>query len=159
MKNRTMFVTLTLWFAAAAICFVQAANTGTWKLNEEKSSLQPGMVKNTTIIIALAGTPEDKEIKITTNAVGKHGKPVPQRVWVGKRDGKFYAVETSKTYDSVAYTAVNKKTSAFTAKKGDKVVMTGTVTVDYRDKSRVVTMVGKYANGKSFKNVEVYDKQ
>jgi len=56
---------------------------GTWKLNEGKSKLAPGLGKNNTVVYAEM---KDK-IKITVDGVGKDGKPT-HSVWEGKADGK-----------------------------------------------------------------------
>src|SRR3982074_2742628 len=71
---------------------------GTWKLNEAKSKLIPGMGKNTTVTYA-----EQKDkMKVTVDGVGKDGKPT-HSVWIGKVDGKAYPVKGNLPYNSVAY--------------------------------------------------------
>lgn len=159
MNTRMMIRTLAFCLVATAIARAENAEVGTWKLNKEKSNLEKGMVTHTTVVIAPAGTKQDGETKITTDGVDRSGRPVPQRVWVGKKDGTFYPVKTSRAYDAVAYTKVDAHTSTFAARKGDKVVMTGTITTAYTGKSRLVTTTGQYASGKPFKSVEVYDRQ
>ena len=90
---------------------------GTWKLNEAKSKLVPGMGKNTTVIYA-----EQKDkIKITVDGVDKDGKPT-HSVWVGKFDGKAYPVKGNLPYNSVAYKVVNDRTNDITTMKDGKVV-------------------------------------
>jgi hypothetical protein len=55
MKSRTMILALALCFAATASCFADNPHMGTWKLNEAKSKIAPGMGKNTTVIYAAEG--------------------------------------------------------------------------------------------------------
>ncbi len=150
-----------LCITAVAIARAQDADTGTWKLDKEKSELEKGMVTHSTVVIAHAGTNGNQEESITTDGVDARGRPVPEGVWVGKKDGKFYPVHPSKAYDAVAYTkdAKDPHTSTFVAKKGDKVVMTGTIRTVVSGRSRVVTTTGHCVNGKAFKSVEVYEKQ
>jgi hypothetical protein len=50
MKTRTIVLTLALCFIGAAVCFAQSPFMGTWKLNEAKSTLAPGMPKNNTVV-------------------------------------------------------------------------------------------------------------
>ena len=70
-------------FATTVACFAANAQMGTWKLNEGKSKVAPGMGKSTTVTYAEQG---DK-IKVTVDGVDKDGKPT-HGSWVGKWDGK-----------------------------------------------------------------------
>jgi len=63
----------------AAACFAANPHMGTWKLNEAKSKLVPGMGKNTTVTY----TEEKDKIKVTVDGVNKDGRPT-HGVWVGK---------------------------------------------------------------------------
>ena len=45
MKARALFLCLVLCLFGVAVCFAQDAFTGTWKLNEAKSKIGPGMAK------------------------------------------------------------------------------------------------------------------
>jgi len=126
---------------------------GTWKLNEAKSKLVPGMGKNTTVTYA-----EQKDkIKITVEGIDKDGKPT-HSVWVGKFDGKAYPVKGNLPYNSVAYRVVNDRTNDITAMKDGKIGWSGQITVSADGKSRTVTINGTDAQGKKFKGKAVYDK-
>jgi hypothetical protein len=126
---------------------------GTWKLNEAKSKLVPGMGKNTTVTYA-----EQKDkIKITVEGIDKDGKPT-HSVWVGKFDGKAYPVKGNLPYNSVAYRVVNDRTNDITAMKNGKIGWSGRITVSADGKSRTVTINGTDAQGKKFKGKAVYDK-
>ena len=142
-----------LSFTAAAACFAASPQMGTWKLNEAKSKLVPGMGKNTTVTYA-----EQKDkIKITVDGVDKDGKPT-HSVWVGKWDGKAYPVKGNLAYNSVAYRVVNDRTNDITAMKDGKIGWNGRITVSADGKSRTVTINGTDAQGKKFKGKAVYDK-
>ena len=52
---------------AAAACFAANAQLGTWKLNEAKSKIAPGMGKNTTVVYT-------KTLWTGTITVAKDGK-------------------------------------------------------------------------------------
>jgi len=152
-KTRIAVLAVALSFAAAAACFAANPHMGTWKLNEAKSKLVPGMGKNTTVTYA-----EQKDkIKITVDGVDKDGKPT-HSVWVGKFDGKAYPVKGNLPYNSVAYKVVNDRTNDITAMKDGKIGWTGQITVAADGKSRTVTINGTDANGKKFSGKAVYDK-
>jgi len=152
-KTRIAVLAAALSFTAAAACFAASPQMGTWKLNEAKSKLVPGMGKNTTVTYA-----EQKDkIKITVDGVGKDGKPT-HSVWIGKFDGKAYPVKGNLPYNSVAYKVVNDRTNDITVMKDGKIGWTGQITVAADGKSRTVTINGTDANGKKFKGKAVYDK-
>jgi hypothetical protein len=152
-KTRIAVLAAALSFTAAAVCFAANPHMGTWKLNEAKSKLVPGMGKNTTVTYA-----EQKDkIKITVEGIDKDGKPT-HSVWVGKFDGKAYPVKGNLPYNSVAYRVVNDRTNDITAMKDGKIGWSGQITVAADGKSRTVTINGTDANGKKFKGKAVYDK-
>jgi len=153
MKTRIAVVAVALSFTAAAACFAANPHIGTWKLNEAKSKLVPGMGKNSTVVYA-----EQKDkIKVTVDGVDKDGKPT-HSVWVGKFDGKAIPVKGNLPYNSVAYKVVNDHTNDITTMKDGKVVWSGRITVSTDGKSRTVTINGTDANGKKFQGKAVYDK-
>ena len=152
-NTRIAVVAVALSFMAATACFAASPQMGTWKLNETKSKLVPGMGKNTTVTYA-----EQKDkIKITVDGVDKDGKPT-HSVWVGKFDGKAYPVKGNLAYNSVAYKVVNDRTNDITTMKDGKIVWTGRITVAADGKSRTLNMSGTGADGKKFKAKIVYDK-
>jgi hypothetical protein len=153
MKTRIAVLAVALSFMGAATSFAANPHMGTWKLNEAKSKLVPGMGKNNTVTYA-----EQKDkIKITVDGVDKDGKST-HSVWVGKFDGKAYPVKGNLPYNSVAYRVVNDRTNDITAMKDGKIGWTGQITVAADGKSRTVTINGTDANGKKFKGKAIYDK-
>jgi len=145
---------MALSFTATAACFAANPHMGTWKLNETKSKIPPGMGKNTTVTY----TEAKDEVKVTVDGVDKDGKPT-HSVWVGKFDGKAYAVKGNLSYNSVAYKVVNDRTNDITTMKDGKTVWTGRITVAADGKSRTVTINGTDADGKKLKGKAVYDKE
>ncbi len=140
-------------FATTVACFAANAQMGTWKLNEAKSKLAPGMGKNTTVVYAEQG---DK-IKITVEGVDKDGKPT-HGVWIGKWDGKAYPSKGNMAWDAAAYKVIDDHTNDITTMKDGKVMWTGRIAVSADGKSRTVTISGTDANGKQFHSKVVYDK-
>jgi hypothetical protein len=152
-KTRIAVLAVALSFTAATASLAANPHMGTWKLNEAKSKLVPGMGKNTTVTYA-----EQKDkIKITVDGVDKDGKPT-HSVWVGQFDGKAYPVKGNLPYNSVAYKVVNDRTNDITAMKDGKVGWNGRITVSADGKSRTVIINGTDAQGKKFKGKAVYDK-
>jgi hypothetical protein len=154
MKTRTISLTLAALFAAVMVCFAADVQMGTWKLNETKSKLGPGMAKNTTVVYAAAGD----SVKITVDGVDPNGKPVHNE-WTGKFDGKEYPVTGDPASDARVYKRVNAHTLALTVKKGGKVVFTIRIVVSADGKTRTVTTSGTDAKGKKISSTAVYDKE
>ena len=155
MKTKNIAVSLGLILAAGAL-YAADPMMGTWKLNEAKSKLTRGTVKNTKVVY------DDRLIRdkvtVTTDGVDGDGKPVHAE-WKGKFNGKDYEVSGDPNSDMRAYTKVNDQTLNMTAKKGGKVTATGRIAVAADGKSRVATVSGTTAKGKRFSNTVVYDKE
>jgi len=127
---------------------------GTWKLNEAKSKIAPGAVKNHTVMYEAAGD----DIKVTVDGETSDGKP-SHNEWTGKFDGKDYAVSGDPASDMRSYKKVNAHTIELTLKKDGKVTSSGRIVVSADGKSRTVTTSGTNSEGKKYKSVAVYDKQ
>jgi hypothetical protein len=152
-KTRIAVMTVALSLVATAACFAANPQMGTWKLNESKSKLIPGMGKNTMVVYSEQG---DK-IKVAVEGVDKNGKPA-HSVWVGKWDGKAYPTKGNLSWNAATYKVINDRTNDITAFKDGKVLWSGRITVAADGKSRTVTMSGTGADGKKFSGTAVYDK-
>jgi hypothetical protein len=146
-------LTLALCVAAVAAGAAADAQVGTWKLNEAKSTIASGAVKNHTVIYEVAGD----SIKVTVDGTDNAGKAAHNE-WTGKFDGKDYAVTGDPTADTRAYTTVNDRTLGMTIKKGGVITITGRIVVSDDDKTRTVSTSGTDAKGKTFTSTGVYDK-
>ena len=153
MKTKILGLILALSLMAGGACFANP-HMGTWKLNEEKSKLEPSMGKNTTVVYEASGD----STKVTVDGVDKDGKATHNE-WTGKFDGKDYPVTGDPTIDTRAYKKAGKGTLEMTNKKDGKAVMTGRIVVAADGKSRTVTMNGTSQDGKKVKINAVYDKQ
>ena len=154
MKAKSITLGLALYFAAAVVCFASQAEMGTWKLNEAKSKIAAGGVKNHTVVYEAAGD----SVKVTVDGTDGDGKPTHNE-WTGKFDGKDYPVTGDPASDVRSYTRVDDRTLELTIKKGGKVTITGRVVASADGKSRTVTTSGTDAQGKKWETVAVYDKQ
>jgi hypothetical protein len=155
MKTKTIALSLGLILVAGAL-YAGDPMMGTWKLNESKSKLTPGTVKNTTVVYD--GHRIRDKVTVTTDGVDADGKPIHAE-WKGKFNGKDYEVTGDPTADMRSYTKVNDQTLDMTAKKNGQVVATGRIVVTADGKSRVVTLNGTTAKGQKFTNTVVYDKE
>jgi lipopolysaccharide export LptBFGC system permease protein LptF len=154
MKTRIAVMALALSFMAAGACFAANPHLGTWKLNEAKSKLAPGMGKSTMVTYA-----EQKDkIKVTVDGIDKDGKAT-HGVWVGKFDGKAYPAKGNMSWNSAAYKEINDRTNEITTMKDGKTVWSGKIAVAADGKSRTVTINGTDEQGKKFKSTAVYDKE
>ena len=154
MKARTIVLTAALCFIGVGVCFAQNPFMGTWKLNEAKSTLAPGMPKNNTVVYE----PEGVDVKITIDGTDSTGNPTHNE-WTGKFDGKYYPVKGDPNSDSRSYTRKGIHELDFAMKNGTMVTTTGRIVASDDGKSRTVTSSGTDAQGKKFTSTTVYDKQ
>ena len=154
MKLRALFLALALGCAGAAVATAQSAHMGTWKLNEAKSHVPPGVTKNSTVVYEAAGD----SVKVTTDGTGADGQPSHSE-WTGKFDGKDYPVSGDSTADMRAYRMVDDHTLAMANKKGGKVTVTGRIAVAPDGATRTVTLHGTDSSGNHLSSTAVYDKQ
>jgi hypothetical protein len=127
---------------------------GTWKLNEAKSKIPAGMMKNTTVTY----TAEGDNVKVTTDGTSGDGSAV-QTEWTGKFDGKDYPLTGDPNADTRSYTRVNDHTLTLENKKGGTVTTSARIVVSADGKTRTLTASGKNAAGKKVTSKALYDKQ
>ena len=154
MKARTRALTVALCFLAGAMCFASDVPMGTWKLNEAKSKIAAGELKNHTVVYEAAGD----SIKFTIDGTAPDGSATHSE-WTGKFDGKDYPSTGNPNEDTRSVKQVDDRTLNVTSKKGGKVVLTAHVVVAPDGKSRTVTVNATNPQGKKYKSTAVYDKQ
>lgn len=154
MKLKPLAITLALCFAGAAVALAQSPQIGTWKLNEAKSKIPAGYMKNSTVTYTMDGD----NTKVTTDGTDKDGKPLHTE-WTGKFDGKDYPLTGDPSADARAYTKVDDRTLTLANKMGGKEVTTGRIVVSADGKSRTVKTTGTDSAGKKVSATAVYDKQ
>jgi len=136
------------------VSFAQSPQMGTWKLNEAKSKIPAGFMKNTTVVYAAEG---DK-VKVTTDGADADGKPMKTE-WVGNFDGKDYPLTGDPTADSRSYEKVSDRELTLANKKAGKPTTTGKIVVSADGKSRTLKVKGTDAHGKKISSTAVYDKE
>jgi hypothetical protein len=154
MKARTLMLALALCFVAAAVCFAQNPNIGTWKLNEAKSQIPSGFLKNTMVVY----TAEGDTVKVATDGTDKDGKPMHTE-WTGKFDGKDYSLTGDPTADSRSYKKIDDRTWTLANTKGGKVTTSGRIVVSPDGKTRALKVTGTDSAGKKVTSTAFYDKQ
>ena len=154
MKARNLICTLALCFAGIAVCFAQNPNMGTWKLDEAKSKIPAGFMKNTTVVYEASGD----SVKVTTDGTGRDGQPLHTE-WTGRFDGKDYPLTGDPTTDARSYTKIDDHTMTLANKKGGKPTTSGRIVVSADGKTRTLHVTGTDANGKKVASHAVYDKQ
>ncbi len=154
MKGRIVVLTLAVFFAAGVVCSAQSPHMGTWKLNEAKSKFSAGATKNQTVVYEAAGD----QIKVIVDGVAGDGAAVHSE-WTGKFDGKYYAVTGDPTSDTRSYRKINNHTLSLTNKKGNKITVTGRITVTANGRTRTVTTYATDDKGRRVSNRGVYDKE
>jgi hypothetical protein len=154
MKTRTIVLTMALCLAAVAVGFASDVNLGTWKLNEAKSKIPAGAVKNNTVSYEVMGD----SMKVTVDGTDGDGKPTHNE-WTGKFDGKDYPLTGDPAADTRSYKKVNAHTTQLINKKDGKATLSGLIVVSADGKSRTLTMSGTNAKGEKVKYTAVYDKE
>jgi hypothetical protein len=156
MKTKTIGLTLAFCLLAGAACFAADPQMGTWKLNEAKSKITPGTLKNTTVTYkSMFG---NGKVNVSSDGIDGTGKPVHSD-WTGKFDGKDYPVTGDPNSDARSYTRVNDRTLELTVKKGGKVIVTGRIVISADGKIHTAIVSGTTPKGEKFKNIAVYGKQ
>jgi len=152
--KRTMWATLAMCVAAAAVSIAADVNVGTWKLNPSKSKIGAGAARNETVKIETAGD----SVKVTVDGKDAAGKPTHNE-WTGKFDGKEYPVTGDPTADARSYKQVNDHSWTLAQKKGGTVITTGRIAVSPDGKTRTVTTTTTDPQGKKVSSTAVFDKQ
>ena len=142
----------TLFFGTTA--FAADAVDGTWNLNVAKSKFSGTAPKSATRVYTESadGTTLDQKM------VGADGKEMSMHVTLAY-DGKNHPITGNPDADGGIGKAINAHTSDFTLTKGGK--MTGSVhrVVSADGKTLTVHNKGTHADGKTYDDTLVFDKQ
>ena len=151
----TLVIALTSVLAFAAVAFADN-NVGTWKLNLAKSSFSPGPAPKSQMLKIEAWG--DDGLKYAADGVGPDGKPTHAE-FQAKFDGKDVPFKGNPDADTLAYKRVDANTIQATTKMKGKTTITAKVVVSKDGKTRTLTQTGTDAQGRTVKNVLVYDRQ
>ena len=154
MNTKKAVLTAALCLTAVVVALASDPNVGTWKLNEAKSKIPAGAIKNTTVVYTAVGD----DFKCVVEGVDGAGKPTHNE-WTGKFDGKDYPVVGDPAADTRSVRLVKPGHYTLTNKKDGKAVVTGTLAFSADNKSRTVTTHTTDAAGKKQTSIAVYDRQ
>jgi hypothetical protein len=155
--NRKSFVCAgALLLLAAGIVYAAGndAFLGTWKMNEAKSKIGPGLPKNSTVVT----TADGDNMKVAIDGTDAKGQAYHSD-WKGKFDGKDYALTGDPANDMRSYKVVDDHTLVTVSKKGGKETISARIVVSGDGKTRTVTAGGTNASGVKTTSTQVYDKQ
>jgi hypothetical protein len=140
---------------SGAVAVAAESMVGTWTLNLEKSKYVPGPAPKSqtrTYAQTADGT------ALTFSGVAADGSPVSGQSTF-KYDGKDYPITGSPDYDTLTLKRINGSTVKSLQKKDGKVVGSTIRKISAHGKVLTLDSKGKSANGKSYHNVAVFDKQ
>jgi hypothetical protein len=127
---------------------------GTWQLNREKSSFDPGPgPKGQMRVYVHHGDTEE----LTARGVGADGKPTLVR-YTARYDGKDYPITGSAGGDHISLRHVDDFTTESTEKLGGKTTIVATRTVSPDGKTLTVIHKGSSPTGKTLNHRMVFDK-
>jgi hypothetical protein len=150
----TFLLTLALCSAGATMCAAEDLNIGTWKLNEAKSQIPAGFIKNTTVVYQAQGD----SMKITTDGFAGDGKPMHTE-WTGKLDGKDYPLTGDPRANARSVKKIDDHNMTLANKMNGKVVTTGRIVIAKDGKSRTLNASVTDSSGKKLESLAFYDKQ
>jgi hypothetical protein len=142
----------TVFFGATA--FAANAVDGTWKLNVAKSKFSGTAPKSQTRVYteSAEGTTLDQKM------VGADGKEMSMHVTL-TYDGKDRPITGNPDADSGTGKAIDAHTTDFTLKRSGKVVGSVHRVVSADGKTLTVNNKGTHADGKTYDDTLVFDKQ
>jgi len=142
----------TLLFGTTA--FAADAVDGTWKLNVAKSKFSGTAPKSAMRVYTESadGTTLDQKM------VGADGKEMSMHVTLAY-DGKDHPISGNPDADSGVGKAIDARTSDFTLKKGGKVVASVHRVVSADGKTLTVKNKGTHADGTTYDDTLIFDKQ
>jgi hypothetical protein len=142
-------------FAGGAPAFAAESSAGTWTLNLDKSKFVPGPAPKSQTR-TYADTPDGTALTVT--GIAADGSAVSQQSTF-KYDGKDYPITGSANYDTLSLKRIKHGTVRSLQKKDGKVVGHTIRTISDHGKVLTLSSRGKTANGTSFHDIAVYDKQ
>jgi hypothetical protein len=128
---------------------------GTWILNVEKSSYDPGPPPRSQTR-TYEKVPEGIKASITT--VDSKGQSVTAR-YTAKYDSLEYPLTGSATIDAIALKRVNASTAEATLTHARKLIGTARRVISEDGKTMTITFRGTDENGRAVTNVAVYEKE
>jgi hypothetical protein len=127
---------------------------GTWKLNLEKSTYTGAATAPKNRTATFAG--EGQNLAVTAEGVEANGQPL-KVIFRHIYDGRPHPTTGSRDYDSNTYHRIGNSINGIWFKNGKVVVLTQAQLVP--GKTYTVITEGINADGQSYRDVEVFDRQ
>ena len=154
---RTALLAVTITVAYPLVATAADTNdalVGTWQLNRDKSSFDPGPgPKGQMRIYAHSGDTE----KLTARGVGSDGKPTLVQ-YTARYDGKDYPITGSAGGDYISLRRIDALTTESTEKRDGKTTIVATRTVSPDGKTLTVVHKGTGPTGQVLNHRMVFDK-
>jgi hypothetical protein len=157
MKPKTILIlAVALVLAGTLLAQAQESLFGTWKVNPAKSEFSPGPAPKSSMAKweAFQGG-----VKLTVDLVPAKGET---QHWEssGKFDGKDNPVKgNNPDGDAMAFSKIDAHTYESVQKKGGKTTLTARIVVAEDGKTRITTVTGNDAQGRTVNNTMFYEKQ
>jgi hypothetical protein len=129
---------------------------GTWQLNVEKSTYQPGPLPYRRGSWSIA--PSGADAKMVYDLVGVRGG-VTHMEWVGRFDGKPYRLQGPDTIVHYAYTRIDDRTLDLTVMVDNTPAVRGRVTLSPDGRTITATTSSRNARGELISTSSVYDRK
>ena len=161
MQKRIAMVVLvvTAVLVGGSIARTQSSDAwiGTWKVNLEKSTYNPG--PKPTVALTLKVEPSAAGVNITGDGRNAEGQPTHMEI-VGTFDGKDNPVKGASTPNLTnAVKRIDDRTLEVVGKIDNKPEVTSRVVVSADGKTMTITQTGQNAKAQTVNNVIVADKQ
>lgn len=129
---------------------------GTWRLNLDRSSYDPGPApyRRATMTVEAGDT---GLVRFAYDFVFPRGG-VQHLEWIGRFDGKDYIVQGADEYITYAYRQTGERTHEIIAKLDTRVTATATVTLSPDGRTLTSSTRGRTSRGQDVINITVYDK-
>jgi hypothetical protein len=128
---------------------------GTWRLNVEKSTYNPGPApyKRGTLLVE----PWNGRVRVVSDLVGVRGV-VTHTEWTGLFDGNDYPVQGIDEALSYSYRPIDERTCEIIVKADDRVVARSRSTLSPDGRTLTTTTSGRNARGGEITTTTVYEK-
>jgi hypothetical protein len=155
MNRRNACIAVALMIST--MCLFSAENTrvGTWKVNLDKSTFNPGPKPTVASTLRIEATGKGEKISVKGFA---DGKPTDYS-YTATADGKPYATAGSPYGDHATLKIIDERTSEITYTTKGKVTRTAKRTVSADGKTLTIVSNGVNAKGEQYNNTVVYERQ
>ncbi|HYI97367.1 MAG TPA: hypothetical protein VEX68_27770 [Bryobacteraceae bacterium] len=155
MNRRNACVALALVISSASLYSAENMRIGTWKVNLDKSTYNPGPKPTVASTLRIEAAGDGEKVSVNGVADGKQ----TNYSYTSTTDGKPYATPGSPYGDHAMTKIVDARTSEMTYTTNGKVTRRARRTVSADGKTLTIVSKGTNAKGEQYSNTVVYEKQ